>query len=159
MTLYNDVIMSSRHYGVLCIITKSCRANKKGSTREQTYFWFDWSLGYREKRWHFIFEIEYSAKGPSIKDVRTKSQKNNPLLSIKYPYWLNPLPPCPWGHTVNFETSEAFCSKSADVRTWRTPPPQLSSKCRTTRTPLSPWLRTSFMDGPWQCYVKEIAAS
>jgi len=58
-------------------------------------------------------------KEPSIKDVRTKSRKIDPLSAI-CPHWLNP--PCPCGHTINFEKS-VFAPKSADVRVWRTPFP------------------------------------
>jgi len=31
--------------------------------------------------------VEHINKGPSIKDVRTKSQKIDPLSSTKYPHW------------------------------------------------------------------------
>jgi len=42
--------------------------------------------------------------GPSKEDVYIKSQK------IDLP------PPCPCGHTVNFDKSEVFVPKSVDVR-------------------------------------------
>jgi len=40
-----------------------------------------------------------------------------------------------------------FAPKSADVHIWRTPPPPLSEMSALDKPP-SPWLRTSFMDGP-----------
>jgi len=44
-----------------------------------------------------------SRKRPSIKDVRTKSRKIDPFLFDRKMFaWLNPLPPCPCGHTINF---------------------------------------------------------
>jgi len=64
--------------------------------------------------------------GSSIKDVRTKSP---PL-------------PCPCGHTINFEKSGVFSPKV------RTPEPLtlLSEKRPHWTNPLTPWLRTFFMD-------------
>jgi len=55
-----------------------------------------------------IYNIRH--KGPSIKDVRTKSRKIDPSpLSAKCPHKLNP--PCPCGNTINFEKSEVFYAK------------------------------------------------
>jgi len=45
----------------------------------------------------------FGTLGPSIKNVRTKSQKIDPS-------------PCPCGHIINFEKFEVFAPKSADVR-------------------------------------------
>jgi len=44
-------------------------------------------------------------KGQSIKNVRTKS------TTLPCPNWLKPLPPCPCGHTINFEKPEVFGTK------------------------------------------------
>jgi len=46
-------------------------------------------------------------KGPSIKDVRTKSRKIDSLPPC--PHW--PKPSCPCGYTINFKKSEVFCTK------------------------------------------------
>jgi len=50
------------------------------------------------------------SKGPSIKDVRTKSRK------------INPLPPCPCGHTINFEKSD-FLHQKVRTSISEEPPP------------------------------------
>jgi len=67
--------------------------------------------------------------GESIKDVRTKSRKIAPPC----PHWLNPLPSCLCGHTINFENPKFFCAKNCgrphlknlscpkNVRTGQTP--------------------------------------
>jgi len=50
---------------------------------------------------------------PSIKDVRTKSRKIDPLPPSPQNVRTGstPLPPCLWacGHTINFEKYEVFC--------------------------------------------------
>jgi len=62
-------------------------------------------------------------KGPSIKDVRTKSRKIDPLVrkmsALAQP---PPLPPCSCGHTKNFEKSEVFCSKKCRRPHLKKPP-------------------------------------
>jgi len=51
-------------------------------------------------------------KESSIKNVRTKSQKIDPSLLVHKIYALaQPPPPCPCGHTINFENLEVFCTK------------------------------------------------
>jgi len=52
-------------------------------------------------------------KGPSIKDVRTKSRKINPSLLVRKMSALAqpPFSPCSCGHTINFEKSDDFCTK------------------------------------------------
>jgi len=65
-------------------------------------------------------------KGPYIKDVRTKSRKIDPSfpLSTKCPHWLNTPPPCPFGHTINFEKSEVVLHQKDEK-----PPSPMSEKC------------------------------
>jgi len=56
-------------------------------------------------------------KGPSIKDVRTDSQKMTPLpwpqiiRTGSIPFLLRPC-----GHIINFKKSDVFVPKSADVQ-------------------------------------------
>jgi len=49
-------------------------------------------------------------KGPSIKDVRAKSQKIDPLPPCPKNVRTGSTP-CPCRHTINFEKSEVFCAK------------------------------------------------
>jgi len=72
-----------------------------------------------------------------------KNAKNQPPPSLfaKCPLWLNP--PCPCGHTINFEKSEFLNQK---VRTSASIFP-LVWKCPHWTNPF-PRLRTFFMDGP-----------
>jgi len=72
-------------------------------------------------------------KGPSIKDVRTKLQKVDPLppcsqnvRTVSIPYPPHP-PPCPCGHTINFEKPDIFCTKKCGHPHLKTP--SLSEKC------------------------------
>jgi len=63
---------------------------------------------------------------PSIKDIRTKSRKIDPppSLSAKYPH-CSPSPPCPCGHTLNFEMSGViFHQKVRTSASKETPCPQ-----------------------------------
>jgi len=61
-------------------------------------------------------------KGPSIKDVHTKSRKIDLLLSCSQNARTGLTPPCPCGHVINFEKSEIFVPK---VRTSTTKEPPL----------------------------------
>jgi len=68
---------------------------------------------------------------PSIKDIRIKSRKTDPLLAC--PNWLNPLYPC--GHNKNFEKSDVFCTKMCRRPHLKNPP--FPKNVRTGQTPLS----------------------
>jgi len=71
----------------------------------------------------------FQHKKPSIKKVRIKSRKIDtpPPLSAKCPHWLNSLPPpCPCGHTINFEKIDFLRQK---VKTSISEEPPLSAKC------------------------------
>jgi len=50
---------------------------------------------------HFASNVNGRSLGPihKTKDVHTKSRK------------IDPCPPCPCGHTINFEKFEVFCTK------------------------------------------------
>jgi len=56
-----------------------------------------------------VLIIEYCFKGPSIKDVRTKSRKIEPLVRKMSALAQTP-PHCPCGHTINFEKIDVFSS-------------------------------------------------
>jgi len=60
-----------------------------------------------------------------------------------------PLPPCPCGHTTNFEKSKVFCCiKIADVRIWRNPSPPLVWKMSALDKSSLSWMQTYIMYGP-----------
>jgi len=52
--------------------------------------------------------------------------KNWPILP-PCPQWLNPLPPCPCGQTINFKKSKFFCTKKCERPHLKKPPPPLSA--------------------------------
>jgi len=54
-----------------------------------------------------------------------------------------PSPPCPRGHTIDFEKSEVFCTKKSGRS-------HLQNSSLTTKCPnwTTPWPWTSFMDSP-----------
>jgi len=87
-----------------------------------------------------LFWYQSSIRGPSIKDVRTKSRKIDPLplgrkmsaFSLLYVRT----------HHKFRKIRSSFAPKSTDVHIWSTPSLPL---CIGQTS--SPWLRTSFMDG------------
>jgi len=61
--------------------------------------------GTKPQSWPILaYLMQKKYKGPSIKDVCTKSRKIDTLypMPLKCPRWLNPLPLCSCGHIINF---------------------------------------------------------
>jgi len=94
------------------------------------------------------FPVVYSesCKGPSIKDVRTKSWKIDPLPPRPKNIRTGSYPPRLYGPTDRkLRKIAVFAPKSADIRTedWRTLPP-----CPKWTTLTFPLTAGSFMDSP-----------
>jgi len=71
---------------------------------------------------YLAFTEAINYKGPSMKEVRTKSRKIDPLPHC--PHWLNVAWLC--DHTINFEKFEVFCIKKCGLKNL---PLSASAKC------------------------------
>jgi len=68
---------------------------------------------------------------PSINDVRTKSRKIDPPCPKNVRTGSTLFPPCPCGHTINFEKSEVFCAKKCGRTHLKKSPPPCPQNVRT----------------------------
>jgi len=59
-------------------------------------------------------------KGSAVHKSVRKNLEKLTLLPL-CPHWLNP--PCPYGHTINFEKSVVFCTKKCGRPHLKNPPP------------------------------------
>jgi len=88
-------------------------------------------------------------KGPSIKDVRKKSRRiDSSFLVRKMSALAQPPPPCPSGHTINFEKSGAFCTKTCGRPNLKNPSPIVRKMSELDNLP-PPLTAESFMDSPY----------
>jgi len=72
---------------------------------------------------HPFFFFLISSLGPSIKDVRTKSQKLDLFSHLvrKMSALAQPTLRCPCGHTISFKNSGVFCAKKCERPHLKTP--------------------------------------